>query len=172
MRKRNFIWLFWRIFCTFFQWISLLFNLGYLKVSVIAHATFVKIYCHFYQNLLLGIKGWSSPMNILLTSGDTPLPSGKITMEEASWITSLLSVGALICNIVFGYISNNFGRKIPLLVISIPMIVRIWKLFPLVKSVRPTFRRMVWASTLHILSSEIKFTRKTSTQTQCVFSSL
>lgn len=62
-------------------------------------------------------------MNILLMSDESPLPSGKISMEEATWITSLLQVGALICNIVFGYISNNYGRKIPLLVISIPMIV-------------------------------------------------
>lgn len=69
------------------------------------------------------LEGWSSPMNVLLMRDESPLPSGKISMEEATWITSLLQVGALICNFVFGYISNNFGRKIPLLVISIPMIV-------------------------------------------------
>lgn len=69
------------------------------------------------------MEGWSSPSNVLLTSDDTPLPSGKITMEEASWVTSLLSVGALICQIVFGYITNNFGRKIPMLIITVPTIV-------------------------------------------------
>lgn len=69
------------------------------------------------------LEGWSSPMNVLLMRDESPLPSGKISMEEATWITSLLQVGALICNFVFGYISNNFGRKIPLLLISIPMIV-------------------------------------------------
>lgn len=111
------------------------------------------------------LEGWSSPMNILLTSDDTTLPSGKyhsynnrklwqrmeleidpnyyiiimnalikfqnlqgkITMEEASWVTSLLSVGALICNIFFGYITNNFGRKIPLLIIAVPTIVSIFQ---------------------------------------------
>lgn len=62
-------------------------------------------------------------MNILLMSEESPLPCGRITMEQATWVTSLLQVGALICNIVFGYITNNFGRKIPLLLISIPMIV-------------------------------------------------
>lgn len=64
-------------------------------------------------------------MTILLTSNDTPLPSGAITMDQASWITSLLSIGALFSNIVFGFLANNFGRKILLLLIGIPMIVSI-----------------------------------------------
>lgn len=62
-------------------------------------------------------------MNILLTSDATPLPSGKITMDEASWITSLMSVGASISIVVFGFMTNKFGRKIPLFLIGIPMIV-------------------------------------------------
>lgn len=45
--------------------------------------------------------------------------------RQTSWATSLLSVGALICNIVFGYITSNFGRKIRLLTIIIPMIVSV-----------------------------------------------
>lgn len=64
-------------------------------------------------------------MTILLTSDDTPLPSGVITMDQASWITSLLSIGALFSNIVFGFIANHLGRKILLVLIGIPMIVRI-----------------------------------------------
>ena len=66
-------------------------------------------------------------MNILLTSDESPLPSGKINEEESSWVTSLLSLGAFLSNIVFGFIANQFGRKILLVLIGIPMIVRyIW----------------------------------------------
>lgn len=65
-------------------------------------------------------------MTILLTSDDTPLPSGKITMEEASWVNSLLSVGAIFSNIVFGFLAKQFGRKISLFLLGIPMIVRLF----------------------------------------------
>lgn len=63
-------------------------------------------------------------MNILLTTEKTPLPSGIISMEQASWVTSLLSVGAIFSNIVFGFLANHFGRKILLFLIGVPMIVR------------------------------------------------
>lgn len=67
-------------------------------------------------------EGWPSPSIFLLESDETPLPSGKITVEEASWIASLLSIGCLFGN-VFGYITNKFGRKVTLIFISIPTIV-------------------------------------------------
>lgn len=69
--------------------------------------------------------GWSSPNVVLLTSSDSPLPSGQISMEEASWIASLLCIGGLAGNIFFGFITNAFGRKIPLILISIPAMVRL-----------------------------------------------
>lgn len=70
-------------------------------------------------------EGWSSPILLLLTSDQTPLPSGKITMEEASWVASLQSVGCLFGNILFGYIINKFGRRLPLILIVFPLVVRI-----------------------------------------------
>lgn len=68
--------------------------------------------------------GWAGPSINLLTSDESPLPSGQLTMEEASWIVSFLCVGGLIGNILFGFIANKFGRKRPLLVIAIPIFVR------------------------------------------------
>lgn len=68
--------------------------------------------------------GWSSPSGLLLISDDSPLPTGKISLEEASWIASLLSVGGLIGNIFFGFITNRYGRKWPLLSLAVPNIVR------------------------------------------------
>lgn len=69
------------------------------------------------------LEGWNSPSSLLFNSAETPLASGQITSEEESWIASLLNVGALMGNIFFGIISNHFGRKLPLLAITIPMIV-------------------------------------------------
>lgn len=66
----------------------------------------------------------ASPTTLLLKSDDSPLPSGTITREEASWIVSLLLVGCFIGNTFFGFAITKFGRKWPLFYISFPMIVR------------------------------------------------
>lgn len=70
-------------------------------------------------------QGWASPTIILLMSDETNLPSGKITMEEGSWIVSLLYVGAMIGNASFGWITKKYGRKWPLLLLTVPIIVTV-----------------------------------------------
>lgn len=67
--------------------------------------------------------GWASPNVVLLLSDESPLPSGKLNMEEASWVVGLLFVGAINGNLLFGYITNRFGRKNPLLLLAVPCIV-------------------------------------------------
>lgn len=75
-------------------------------------------------SLCYGITcGWPSPNLLLLLSDETPLPTGKISMDDASWIAALLCVGGFVGNLFFGYITNNYGRREPLLVISAPAIV-------------------------------------------------
>lgn len=51
----------------------------------------------------------------VLASVDNPLKIGKLDMDHISWIASLLSLGGLFGNIIFGVITNRFGRKMPLL---------------------------------------------------------
>lgn len=67
--------------------------------------------------------GWPSPNILVLMSDETPLASGKITMDEASWIASLWCIGGLIGNPIFGFITNNYGRKMPLVFLAVPAIV-------------------------------------------------
>lgn len=68
-------------------------------------------------------EGWSSPSIILLTSKESPLPSGSITMSEASWVASLQCIGCLFGNMTFGYIINRYGRRRPLILIAFPLAV-------------------------------------------------
>lgn len=97
-----------------------------------------------------GDLGWPSPNLNALTSKHSPLPSGKITMEQASWVASLLSVGCILGNTVFGYITNKFGRKWPIMLISIPTIVSKFNLAPGQKS-----KKCVFDSGLHTVVQEI-----------------
>lgn len=68
-------------------------------------------------------QGWASPTVILLLSDDTPLAAGKITIEEASWLSSIDRVGCLLGNIIFGFIVNRFGPKMLLMIIAFPIMV-------------------------------------------------
>lgn len=68
-------------------------------------------------------NGWAGPNIPLLVSNETPLPSGKISMDEASWLVALLPVGGLMGNIFFGCAIKTLGRKWPVFSLAIPMIV-------------------------------------------------
>lgn len=67
--------------------------------------------------------GWTSSSLMILTSDESPLPTGKVNLEEASWIASLVNLGGSIGTLFFGVITNKFGRKKPLIVITVPTIV-------------------------------------------------
>lgn len=69
------------------------------------------------------ISGWMSPTLPILTSAESPLPLGAITMDEATWVASTAAIGALPGNIIFGFVIKNCGRKWPLVASSIPLIV-------------------------------------------------
>lgn len=80
------------------------------------------------------MTGFSSPIILLLTSNHSPLPTGKISEDDASWITSLKALGALIGFAFFGIIAKRFGRKWPFIFLSIPLIVS-WLLILYAQSV-------------------------------------
>lgn len=78
------------------------------------------------QTIAIGLQeGWPSPAVLLLTSKETPLKSGQISMEEASWVVSLYSLGLLFGTIIFQFSMDKFGRKLLLMAIVTPSIVRI-----------------------------------------------
>lgn len=65
----------------------------------------------------------TSPSLMILKSDESPLPTGKITMDEASWVASLINAGGAFGTFFFGVVTNKFGRKNPLIAITIPTIV-------------------------------------------------
>lgn len=67
--------------------------------------------------------GWPSASFLILKTNETPLPSGPLTTDQLSWVGSLLCVGGLLGNILFGWWSNNYSRKMLLMIIPIPQIV-------------------------------------------------
>lgn len=69
------------------------------------------------------IVGWVSPALATLTSDYTPLPSGRLTNEEVSWIGSINCFGAIFGALSFGYIISLIGSKRALLFLSIPCLM-------------------------------------------------
>ncbi|CAH2097249.1 unnamed protein product [Euphydryas editha] len=80
---------------------------------------------------------WSSSALPLFTSGQVELPSARsegspangthpklvLTESEASWVASLLCLGALMGAVPAGLISEHFGRKKTLLYLALPLVV-------------------------------------------------
>jgi MFS family permease len=64
--------------------------------------------------------GWLSPFLPYLKSPDSHLSSGPITTEDVSWVGSLLAVGGFVGTILFGEITEKFGKKIALFLLVIP----------------------------------------------------
>lgn len=77
--------------------------------------------------------GWLSPTLSILQSESSPLDF-PVSVDEASWIGSLLGLGSLCGNIVIGCLQNIIGRKLCLYVIALPHIC-MWVLIYCAKSV-------------------------------------
>uniref|UniRef100_A0A1B0D7W0 Major facilitator superfamily (MFS) profile domain-containing protein n=1 Tax=Phlebotomus papatasi TaxID=29031 RepID=A0A1B0D7W0_PHLPP len=64
--------------------------------------------------------GWTSPLFPLLISDQTPLADGPISVEEASWITSIFYLSGCVGCIVFGRLADYIGRKWTIVLAAIP----------------------------------------------------
>lgn len=59
----------------------------------------------------------------LLLSDSCPLESGKLTIDEESWIGALPPVGALFGNILGGFLVPRVGSKFTIMVFGMPQLV-------------------------------------------------
>lgn len=67
--------------------------------------------------------GWLSMALPLLNSDDSPLDTGKLTISEVSWIGAVVCIGALIGNLVSGYIVTIIGSRHTIFMIGFPQLV-------------------------------------------------
>lgn len=67
--------------------------------------------------------GWPSATLPLLRSEETPLPSGALTLFQASCIGSILCIGGAVGQVLFGWIADKYGRKPAMLLTSVPCVV-------------------------------------------------
>ncbi|XP_059617699.1 uncharacterized protein LOC132262445 [Phlebotomus argentipes] len=66
--------------------------------------------------------GWLSPFLPILLSEESPLITGQISIDEASWIGALLCVGGIIGCAVYGSLATRCGRKTTILLLAVPHI--------------------------------------------------
>ncbi len=71
------------------------------------------------------VLGWTSAGLLVLESEDSPLPSGPITVVEKSLVSALMFLGGVLGCIFFGWASNKYGRKYPLMGAAFPQLVNI-----------------------------------------------
>ncbi|XP_053692017.1 facilitated trehalose transporter Tret1-like [Sabethes cyaneus] len=64
--------------------------------------------------------GWVSPFLPLLQSDESPLDTGPVTVDQGSWIGSILCLGSLAGAIVYGYLTEKIGVKKCILFTAIP----------------------------------------------------
>ncbi|KYN12998.1 Facilitated trehalose transporter Tret1 [Trachymyrmex cornetzi] len=68
-------------------------------------------------------NGWASPtLPLLLHGGDAEYPI-RLNLEEASWVTALLSIGAAAGSVISALIVNIIGRKNTMLLTVVPSII-------------------------------------------------
>lgn len=70
------------------------------------------------------ICGWPSPTFPLLESEEkTPLSSGALTIDQISWVGSLICPGGLLGTLLGGWMCDKFGRKYSTCSVAFPQIV-------------------------------------------------
>lgn len=94
---------------------------------ILIETEFWKInFFHFPANFIMFshgcILGWVSTALLLLTSEDTPLKSGPVTLEQLSWIGSMHCIGAMFGTFTFGCFTSFMGCKRTMAFLGIPAI--------------------------------------------------
>ncbi|XP_055685018.1 facilitated trehalose transporter Tret1-2 homolog isoform X1 [Lutzomyia longipalpis] len=85
---------------------------------------FLGAICANFGGIVYGLMvGWPSATMPILSSTDSPLPSGPLTKKEVSWVISIMMLGGMLGTIIFGWMANHFGRKWPLIVGMLPQVV-------------------------------------------------
>lgn len=65
--------------------------------------------------------GWVPPILPILQSNESPI--GIVSQSDATWINSLLCIGAAVGSMVSGTLANKIGRKRCLQIIGLPQLM-------------------------------------------------
>lgn len=69
------------------------------------------------------VLGWPSAGLLVLESEDSPLPTGPLTVVQKSWVSALMYLGGSLGCLFFGWASNRYGRKKPMMGAAFPQLV-------------------------------------------------
>ncbi|PSN57526.1 hypothetical protein C0J52_01619 [Blattella germanica] len=69
------------------------------------------------------VNGWPSPTLLLLRDPETGLEGRPITLDEESWVSSVLFLAALVAVPLYSHVNQEWGRKATGYLTAIPFIV-------------------------------------------------
>ncbi|XP_059610684.1 facilitated trehalose transporter Tret1-like [Phlebotomus argentipes] len=77
-----------------------------------------------FPTLFFGLSiGWVSPSIPQLLSPESPLPSGPISVDEASWVSSIPYLSGAFGTVIFGWLVDHLGRKYSVYIGAVPNII-------------------------------------------------
>lgn len=71
-----------------------------------------------------GLIGWLSPSLLILISDHTPIVTGPINTQQASWLGSISYLGGFFGTFLFLVIIKLLGRKVAFCILAVPYFVR------------------------------------------------
>lgn len=84
---------------------------------------------HLVNILQIGfgaVLGWPSASLLVLESQDSPLPTGPLTVQQTSAVSSYMYLGGSLGCLFFGWTLNQYGRKYNLMGAAILQLVNVY----------------------------------------------
>lgn len=67
--------------------------------------------------------GWTASVLIQYDSDNSPLPSGRVPLEQLAWVSSIFGIGGVIGTVFIGWFADVIGRKNSLIAMTVPQLV-------------------------------------------------
>lgn len=87
----------------------------------------------------------------LYETDKSPLPSGRLSLDEVAWVGSFLGIGGIAGTLAIGSLAGRIGRKHSIILLAVPQIVSA-TIKPILCKKKKIFRNLIFTSMFNQLS--------------------